>query len=271
MLVLAASAVVACGGDDSAKSSSSSSSDPMNAAVAKDDGTGATSDPFGVSLTPEELKEGAAWDASGQEEDDTGVDDGDTTAEFDALPLATDDDSDPDAGSLIGGSALTTASVDTGAPELGTESLVTASSSSLLCRPSTTVRQAACWARGTYKGNIKVAQMDGKIVEATVYCQVSRGKDIAKNAGKTLTVNSGWRSVDSQRRLYALYKAGRGNVAAPPGRSHHNCGHAIDFAGSARSSGWLRSNAPKFNFQYVAIRGETWHFENWAVGPRVPK
>ena len=272
LALAATTAVVACGaGDQSGATAADATSDTMNAAVAKDDDSGTTSDPFGVTLTSAEIANAQAWDDSGEEESDVDVDDGDTTAEFEKLPFATDDGSDPDAGasSLIGGSSLTTASLD--APSLGTESFITAGSASLLCSPSTSVRQAACWAKGKYKGNIKVAQMDGKIVEVTVYCQVQKGKTIAKRAGKTLTVNSGWRSVDLQRKLYALYKAGRGNVTAPPGASHHNCGHAIDFAGSARSSGWLRSNAPKLNFQYIAIKGETWHFENWAVGPKVPR
>ena len=73
--------------------------------------------------------------------------------------------------------------------------------------------------------------------------------------------------MDSQRALYQKYLAGKGPVAAPPGTSHHNCGHAIDYAGSALSSGWLKANAPSFSFQFIRIPGETWHFEDWALGP----
>ncbi len=80
-------------------------------------------------------------------------------------------------------------------------------------------------------------------------------------------MNSGWRSVASQRVLYQKYKAGRGPVAAPPGTSHHNCGHAIDYAGSALGSGWLKANSTRFGFHFIPIKGETWHFEDWTVGP----
>lgn len=248
--------VVACAKDEGTKDAELLPANADSAAIAtEDDAKGPTSDPFGVTLTSTEIAEGEAWEASGQEEEDIDVDDGDTTAEFEKLPVATDDEDAP---------LLNTQS-------LVPQGLVQTSSSPLVCRPTGTIRQAACWARGVYKGNIKIAMMDGKMVEVTVYCHVQKGKELAKAAGKTLTVSSGWRSVDSQRVLYAKYKAGRGAVAAPPGRSHHNCGHAIDFGGSARTSGWLRSNSPKFAFTFVPIKGESWHFENWTVGPKVPR
>lgn len=238
--------------------------DQTNAAdnTAGNGAVGADVDPWGVKLTPEEQKAGEDWDTSGLEEDDENVDDGVTDAEFQALPL-----SDDQAGTS-----------DPGGPLLNTQTLIpqaggglVQASGRLVCTPPSAVRQAACWARGRYMGNIRVVQVDGKMVEVYVYCMVQNGKDLAKKAGKTLSVSSGWRSVDSQRRLYALYLAGRGNVAAPPGRSHHNCGHAIDYGGSARSSGWLRPNAPRFGFHFVPIRGESWHFEIWTTGPNVPR
>jgi LAS superfamily LD-carboxypeptidase LdcB len=129
------------------------------------------------------------------------------------------------------------------------------------------VRSAACYAHAKYRGQIHVVSMDSKIVEVSIACAVLNGKALAKAAGRSLVVNSGWRSVDSQRRLYALYKAGRGPVAAPPGASHHNCGHAIDYAGSALGSGWLKAHSTQFGFHFVPIKGETWHFEDWSVGP----
>jgi D-alanyl-D-alanine carboxypeptidase len=240
-------------------------------------------DPSGTVLTAEEIAEGAAWDDAGTQEngelaesDDDGdlTDDpiGDETDEFDALPLAPadgsdgladstgDDDAAGDAGDAGGG--LTT-SGDLG---LSIGALVK-SSGAIVCTPPGPIRAAACYAHGQYRGQIRVVSMDSKIVEVGVSCAVLNGKKLAKAAGRTLLVNSGWRSVASQRVLYQKYKAGRGPVAAPPGTSHHNCGHAIDFAGSALGSGWLKAHSTSFGFHFIPIKGETWHFEDWTVGP----
>jgi hypothetical protein len=266
---------VGCGGgaagdaSGNGTASGASSSDPV--------------DPSGTVLTAEEIAEGAAWDDAGTQEngelaesDDNGdlADDpiGDETDEFDALPLAPADGSDDDLASGDGddeddagdaGGVLTTTGGDLG---LSIGALVQ-STSALVCTPPGTVRSAACYAHGKYRGQIRVVSMDSKIVEVGISCAVLNGKKLAKAAGRTLTVNSGWRSVASQRVLYQKYKAGHGPVAAPPGTSHHNCGHAIDFAGSALGSGWLKAHSTSFGFHFIPIKGETWHFEDWSVGP----
>lgn len=46
-------------------------------------------------------------------------------------------------------------------------------------------------------------------------------------------VTSGYRSTERQAQLYADYKAGRGNLAAPPGSSLHEIGQAVDVAKTA--------------------------------------
>ncbi len=51
-------------------------------------------------------------------------------------------------------------------------------------------------------------------------------RDVVK-ARCTITV--GLRSYAEQQRLYELYVAGRGNIAARPGKSRHNFGLAVDF------------------------------------------
>lgn len=51
-----------------------------------------------------------------------------------------------------------------------------------------------------------------------------------ESAGIAGTVTSGVRSSEKQAQLYADYKAGRSSIpAAPPGRSSHEYGLAIDF------------------------------------------
>jgi hypothetical protein len=253
---------VGCGGSGDANADA-------NANASGSDSTDSV-DPSGTTLTAEEIAAGAAWDDAGTQEngelgesDDDGTlpddalgDDDDATDDFDALPLADADDA----------GALPLTGDDGGSVLLMTGALVK-STGALICTPPGPVRSAACYAHGQYRGQIHVVSMDSKVVEVGVSCAVLGGKALAKAAGRTLTVNSGWRSVASQRVLYQKYKAGRGPVAAPPGTSHHNCGHAIDYAGSALGSGWLKANSKRFGFTFIPIKGETWHFEDWAAGP----
>lgn len=82
-------------------------------------------------------------------------------------------------------------------------------------------------------------------------------------AGGRVTVNSGFRSVDEQRRLWqdALRKYGSEAEArrwvAPPGRSFHGKGLAADLGGDP---GWVRANAAKFGL-YQPLPHEPWHLE----------
>lgn len=51
---------------------------------------------------------------------------------------------------------------------------------------------------------------------------------MARDNGKVIIVSSGYRSYDEQKRLYDLYLAGRGNLAAPPNSSWHQYRSAVD-------------------------------------------
>jgi phage-related protein len=73
-----------------------------------------------------------------------------------------------------------------------------------------------------------------------------------------VSVISGWRSSASQARLYAAYQAGRGNLAAPPGRSKHEGGAAVDFGGN-RS---LYTRLARAAGLVAPVRGEPWHWEH---------
>lgn len=86
--------------------------------------------------------------------------------------------------------------------------------------------------------------------------------------GQSLPVISGGRTYQEQARLYALYKSGRGNLAAPPGTSNHESGRAVDFGGPAHGYSpqqtWLAQNAPKFGWHWAGknfSQVEPWHFE----------
>lgn len=83
-----------------------------------------------------------------------------------------------------------------------------------------------------------------------------------------LSVLSGGRSHEDQARAYAAYKAGRGNLAAPPGSSVHESGRAVDFGGAAHGYSpqqtWLVQNGPKFGWLWAGknfSQVEPWHFE----------
>lgn len=87
--------------------------------------------------------------------------------------------------------------------------------------------------------------------------------------GAPLVVNSGGRSRAEQARLYALYRAGRGNLAAPPGTSVHESGRAVDLGGPIYTLGtpqhkWLQSVASQYGFSWTGrtfSQIEPWHWE----------
>lgn len=88
-----------------------------------------------------------------------------------------------------------------------------------------------------------------------------------------LKVNSGGRTFDEQAKLYADYKAGRGNKAAAPGSSLHESGIAVDLGGplyntnmkvamATKQHQWMRQNAAQFGWYWVGKSfGESWHWE----------
>lgn len=78
-----------------------------------------------------------------------------------------------------------------------------------------------------------------------------------------LTIVSGFRSYAQQAALYAKYLRGEGNLAAPPGRSNHERGLAIDHA--PHSTAAMREIARGFRLHYP-VRGEPWHVEPFAEG-----
>lgn len=87
--------------------------------------------------------------------------------------------------------------------------------------------------------------------------------------GSPLVVNSGGRSYAEQARLFALYKAGRGNLAAPPGTSVHEFGRAVDLGGAIRNRYsaqhlWLQRVAQQYGFSWTGRwfkQIEPWHWE----------
>jgi LAS superfamily LD-carboxypeptidase LdcB len=83
----------------------------------------------------------------------------------------------------------------------------------------------------------------------------------AAKAHVHLSIRSGYRSYTQQAALYAKYKRGQGNLAAPAGYSHHESGRALDLVvKSDRVREWLRDHAAAYGF-HRTVPGEAWHYE----------
>jgi hypothetical protein len=111
---------------------------------------------------------------------------------------------------------------------------------------------------------IKVSSVGGgKVMRIDAAGAYKRMAAAAKSAGITLRVNSAFRSMAAQQRLYKLYKSGKGNLAARPGYSNHQGGIAVDIeVGSTASPTykWLARNAAKHGFRRT-VPSEPWHWE----------
>jgi hypothetical protein len=86
----------------------------------------------------------------------------------------------------------------------------------------------------------------------------------------TLKIVSGFRTMSEQQYLYSCYvncSCNSCNLAAKPGYSNHQSGHALDL--NTSSSGvlnWLNANAAKYGFKRT-VPSEAWHWEWWGGGP----
>ena len=72
--------------------------------------------------------------------------------------------------------------------------------------------------------------------------------------------------MEHQRRLWneAVAKYGERGArkwVAPPGRSNHQAGNALDIANAGGAHAWLRRNASKYGFRQP-MSWEPWHWEH---------
>jgi len=110
---------------------------------------------------------------------------------------------------------------------------------------------------------ITVTRMDGKPVEVHTAIAFERMRTAAQRDGVALRINSGFRTMEHQHALYAAFRQGRGNLAARPGESNHQSGHALDL--NTATPGvfpWLQRNARRFGFRRT-VPSEPWHWEYW--------
>jgi hypothetical protein len=117
---------------------------------------------------------------------------------------------------------------------------------------------------------ITVVTVDGKPVEvqtANAYYVMAQA---AAADGVTLKINSGFRTMAEQEYLYGCYincNCNNCNLAAKPGYSNHQSGHALDLnTSSGGVYAWLEANAAAFGFERT-VPSEAWHWEWWGGGP----
>ena len=110
-----------------------------------------------------------------------------------------------------------------------------------------------------------VASIDGKYVEVNTARAYLRMRKAARSSGVVLHVVSGFRSMATQRYLYHCYKTkacNGGHLAAVPGYSNHQSGHALDLNTSAGGVySWLANHGHAYGFRRT-VPSEKWHWEH---------
>ncbi|MCB9582068.1 MAG: N-acetylmuramoyl-L-alanine amidase [Polyangiaceae bacterium] len=117
---------------------------------------------------------------------------------------------------------------------------------------------------------IKVVTVDGKHVEwktANAYLRMAKA---AAKSGVQIRIVSGFRTMSEQQYLYNCYKSCSCNscsLAATPGYSNHQSGHALDLNTSAPGVlSWLTKHGGSYGFKRT-VPGEAWHWEWWGKDP----
>ncbi len=129
---------------------------------------------------------------------------------------------------------------------------------------------------------IDLVTFEGKLVSAKIVDPLYVMVMAAHADGVDLKLSSGFRTYEQQQYLYNCYKncnCNDCNVAAPPGYSNHQSGHAVDIttgcklgwsndycASQSTTFAWLIKNAGYYGFEKT-VKSEPWHWEWWEGGP----
>lgn len=117
---------------------------------------------------------------------------------------------------------------------------------------------------------ITVVTVDGKPVEVQTANAFYQMAQAAAGDGVTIKVNSGFRTMEEQQYLYNCYincNCNNCNLAAKPGYSNHQSGHALDLnTGGAGVYNWLVNHGGAWGFE-ATVPSEDWHWEWWGGGP----
>lgn len=194
-----------------------------------------------VPITAEEIAAGETW---------TGAD-GSEHADEDAMQLAEENESS--AAWLDESPLMDTDATDDDLEPLSPEDINQTQS----CRRATGYRRGKAF-------SICITTVDGKLVEVNTARAYLRMKRAAKNRGIKLWINSGFRTMAQQRYFWNCYKTKKcngGNLAAPPGYSNHQSGHALDLNTSARGVYWFLGRYGKSYGFRRTVPSEKWHWE----------
>lgn len=113
-------------------------------------------------------------------------------------------------------------------------------------------------------GRVRPTQMNSFFANRIKIAQL-----MGKKEGHTLTITSGWRTIEHQQMLYTNAIARHGSVAEaskwvlPPQYSMHPWGLAVDInykTGKQEGAQWLETNGYKFGL-CRRYKNEWWHFE----------
>jgi LAS superfamily LD-carboxypeptidase LdcB len=113
---------------------------------------------------------------------------------------------------------------------------------------------------------ICVTSIDGKLVEINTARAFLKMRAAAKARGVAVRIVSGFRTMAQQRYLYNCYvtrSCNNGNLAARPGYSNHQSGHALDL--NTSSGGvytFLSNHGRAYGFRRT-VPSERWHWERW--------
>ncbi len=117
---------------------------------------------------------------------------------------------------------------------------------------------------------ITVVTVDGHPVErdtANAYYVMAQA---AARAGVEIRIVSGFRTMAEQTHLYYCYTSctcNGCNLAARPGYSNHQSGHALDLnTSSGGVASWLNAHGAAYGFRRT-VPSELWHWEWWGGGP----
>ena len=115
----------------------------------------------------------------------------------------------------------------------------------------------------------------------TTACAFDKMASAAKQAGATILVTSGFRTIARQQYFWNCYQTkqcNNGNLAAQPGTSNHGRGIALDLntncgsqtgakpnCGGSKVYQWLLKNGHKYGFTRT-VQSEPWHWEYRGAG-----
>ncbi|MDP2343462.1 MAG: M15 family metallopeptidase [Deltaproteobacteria bacterium] len=129
---------------------------------------------------------------------------------------------------------------------------------------------------------IKVVKVDAKPIETETANAYIAMQAKAKTAGINIRIVSGFRTNAEQQYFYNCYvncNCNSCNLAARPGTSNHQSGHALDLNTSDGGVySWLSAHADEFGFRRT-VPSEIWHWEFWGArdfdgpcgGPPIPR